>query len=358
VAAWVPYHRVDTLAIPFAVAAYGSAAADKRRGLVAAAVLIAAGSLVKQTVALAALPILIHLAITRRFRPAAAFAVGVALLGGGLWLAVDRLSGGYFLTVAIHGNVNRLAVIEGLRLAVGFLQSPTVLVGLLAAAWLLYHEAPMAVGSLYWVALVVSTLLAVPAAMKEGAAINYFLEPAALAAIVIGVHGLPRLAAVYPTRITAALGLLALLVAIPGVGSFPLKWEPRPAPPELPPAICERLRSGSHGQPPLVLADSCCVDAVLAAGAEPVVNDPLLFRFMVDNGTVEAQPLLAALNAGRVRWLWLHRPVDLHRAAVGLSVQRWPATVIEAMERRYAVVTRKPGLAVYQFQAKTAGAQE
>jgi len=348
VSSWVPFHRVDTLAVLFAVAAYAAASSGKGRGLAAAAVLIAAGSLVKQTAALAALPIVVHLLLTRRFRPAAGFAAGVALLGAGLWLAVDALSGGYFLTMAVRGNVNRLAVGHGLELALGFLQSPAALAGLLVAAWLVKNDARTALGSLYWTALVLSTLTAVPAAMKEGASINYFLEPCALAAVVVGVHGLPRLGAAMPRGLPIALGLLGIVLAIPGVGDFPAKGKLPPAPPGLPSAVADAADSPSPLHGDWVLADALWVDTALAVGDRPVVNDPFLFRLLVDNGTMRADELLAAMADGRIGWLYLAHSIGGHHAAAGSDLQRWPADVIDAMRQFYTLVSKRENAWVYR----------
>jgi len=348
VSSWVPFHRVDTLAVLFAVAAYAAATSEKTRGLVAAAILIAAGSLVKQTAALAAVPIFVHLLLTRRFRPAAGFAAGVALLGAGLWLAVDALSGGYFLTLAVRGNVNRPAAGHGLRLALGFLQCHTALAGLLVAAWLVKNHTRTALGSLFFTAMVLGTLIAVPAAMKEGASINYFLEPCALAAVVVGVHGLPHLGAAMPRGLPIALGVLGLVLAIPGLGDFPATGDLPPAPSGLPPAVAEAADNPSRLHPDWVLADGPWVDTVLAAGDRPVVNDPFLFRLLVDNGTMRPDELLSAMAEGRIAWLYLARPIEAHGQAVGSELQRWPAPVIEGMHRLYAPVSKQQNACIYR----------
>ena len=348
VSSWVPFHRVDTLAVLFAMAAYAAATSEKTRGLFAAAILIAAGSLVKQTAALAAVPIFVHLLLRRRFRTAAGFAAGVALLGAGLWLAVDALSGGYFLTLAVRGNVNRPAVGHGLRLALGFLQCPTALAGLLVAAWLVKNHARTALGSLFFTALVLGTLIAVPAAMKEGASINYFLEPCALAAVVVGVHGLPPLGAAMPRRLPIALGVSGIVLAIPGLGDFPAKDDLPPAPPGSPSPVAGSADDRSPLHPDWTLADGPWVDAVLAARDLPVVNDPFLFRLLVDNGTMQPDELLRAMTEGRIAWLYLARPVEAHRRAVGSELQRWPAPVIAAMHRLYTPVSQQQNACIYR----------
>jgi hypothetical protein len=265
-----------------------------------------------------------------------------------LWLAVDALSGGYFLTLAVRGNVNRLAAGHGLRLAMGFLQCPAALTGLLVAAWLVKNHARTALGSLFFAALVLGTLLAVPAAMKEGASINYFLEPCALAALVVGVHGLPRLNAAMPRRLPIALGLLGIVLAIPGLGDFPAKGDLPPAPSGLASAVAESAGNPSPLHLDWVLADGPWVDTVLAAGDWPVVNDPFLFRLLVDNGTMRPDELLRAMTEGRIAWLCLARPIEAHRAAVGSELQRWPAEVIEAMDRLYAPVSERQSAWIYR----------
>jgi len=353
-ASWVPFHRVDTMAVFFSVTACAAASSETRRGLVAAALLVAAGSLVKQTAALSAAPIFLHLLISRRFVRAMGFAGLVTALGAGLWLAVDWLSGGYYLTMALRGVMNRSAMDQGLRLAVGFLQSPTALAGVLVAGWLLKNEPREAVHSLFFLAFVTSTLLAVPAAMKEGASINYYLEPVALAALVVGMHGLPRLDRAWPRRTPAVLAVAALLLAIPGVGDFPGAAGRTPRNPAAQERVVSHFAHSTSCSPEWVLADGPWIATLLGVGARPVVNDPFLYRLLVDNGTLQADPLVAAMHAGQVPWLVLACPIERHREVVGTDVQRWPAEVIEAMDRLYVMVEEEGRAWIYRFEPLSA----
>ena len=93
IAYWFHDYRVDALACFFAVAAY--AVPDlPRRGLLASALLVVVGSVVKQTVALAAVPVFIHLLLVGRRRDALFYLGGVAALGrcvGRVVLSVTRI---------------------------------------------------------------------------------------------------------------------------------------------------------------------------------------------------------------------------------------------------------------------------
>src|SRR5262249_39253756 len=57
---WLPYHRVDTLAIFLSLASYAVLGRSRASGW-ASALLVVAGSLVKQTAALSALPVILYL---------------------------------------------------------------------------------------------------------------------------------------------------------------------------------------------------------------------------------------------------------------------------------------------------------
>jgi len=351
VATWVPYQRVDSLAVLLAVGAY-AAAELARRGLLVSAILLAIGSLVKQTVALAALPILVYLLLARRYRDAAIFAAAVSLAGVALWSAVVYASEGFFLTAAVQANLNQASWWHGLRLVCGFLQSPLALAGVITAAWLVKNSPGEALGSLYWIAFVMQTAIAATAVSKEGASINYFLEPCALAAIVVGLQGVPRLWPARPGHRLAALGLLSVVVAVPGVGDFPAKADAARRVATAHPGmegLLAHLGSEDHRKTgaPAVLADGIWIDAVLRAGGRPLVNDPFVLRLMVDNGTLQATALVEAIRRGEVELLLLSRSIEDHRRRIGHDVQRWPVEVLDAMQDHYVAIAEEGGIHVY-----------
>lgn len=343
---WVPYQRVDSLAVLFAVGAY-VAAERPGGGLAASALLAAVGSLVKPTAALAAVPIFVYLVLGKRYRDAVVYAVLTCVLGAAFWWSVDCATDGYYLTTVLRANLNRPDFWHGLRLAVGFLQCPAALVGILVAAWLAKNEPRKALGCPYCVGFALSWLIAMAAASKEGASINYYLEPCALAAVVIGRHGVPRVYAQHKTRVLAGLGVLSLVLVVPGVGDFPsqLGSTPRLF------ADGARLREVLEGPRPVpVLADGPYVDVALAAGAEPMVNDPFVFRLMVDNGTLPPDELVEAMRRGTIPYLLLGRSVEAHRLRAGHTAQRWPLEVLDAMQRHYRPVAQLDGLQVYRYR--------
>ena len=106
VMSWTPCYRVDNLTVFFTVAAYAAAAGSSRRSWVAAAVLLAAGSLVKQTAVLAAVPIVAWLVIRRRFAATVAFAILMMGLTLAAWLAYDRATRGYAVSLGVRANLN------------------------------------------------------------------------------------------------------------------------------------------------------------------------------------------------------------------------------------------------------------
>ncbi len=342
--AWVPYQRVDALAVLFAVGAY--VAAEKARpGLAVSALLVGVGSLVKPTVAVAAIPIFIYLLLGKRYRDAAAYATVVCVLGAVLWWIVDRQSDGYYLTGVIRANLNRVDVRHGLRLAMGFIQCPAVLIGILVSAWLIKNAPGKAFGCVYCVGFTIGSLFAAVAASKEGASINYYLEPCALAAVVIGRHGLSRVYATHGGRVVVGVGLLALVLVIPGVGDFP------PGGDSTLPLETDHARVNeifSAVEQPTVLADGRLIDVALSAGGRPMVNDPYVFRLMVDNGSLQATGLIDAVRQGRIDFLLLGRSIENHRLAIGHSVQRWPPEVLDAMQQNYRLVSEGAGMFVYE----------
>ncbi len=167
--AWGTPHRVDPLATLFAIGAY-LAIGHRRHGVWGSAVCVAAGSLVKQTVALTALPIFLYLLLARRYKAGLWYAILVAVLGIVSWFVLDAISGGYFLATAIQGNLGTMWPTQGFWAGYAFLCTP---LGLIASIVVVYRfvERPAAITeSVYAIGFVMSTLLAALLSCKEGAA--------------------------------------------------------------------------------------------------------------------------------------------------------------------------------------------
>lgn len=343
---WMPYARVDMLALFFALAAY-IAVGPSRASVIAAAAMVAAGSLAKPTIALAAGPILAHLLINRRTRDAVTFAVLVPALGGAAWCAAQWLSHGFFLSAVLSGNRNPMLPWRGYAYGYAFLASPLGTAAGITAAWLLISEPAKTWRSLFGLGFLASLAVSVVIVCKQGSDHNYFLEPALLGSLLIAAYGAPRLCAMSPTRATVTLAALAVVLAIPSVREVKTRLR-QPRMPEEYASVGERLRADAADVG--VLADGEWIDAALAAGHAPLVNDPYLYTLLVANGTLDSSDILAAVEQGRVKWLLLDHTLADHRLEVGRNPQMWPAEVIDAMQRNYDLLAHDNEVFVYRHR--------
>jgi hypothetical protein len=339
---WLPFARVDSLAIFFAVSAY-AAVGPRKRNLVLSGLLIVVGSLVKQPVALCTLPICAHLFLNHRRREAVGYFLGVGTLGATLWSLLAWTSGGYFLSGAVLGNLNPLIPSSLPWKLWRFWKTPLGLCALGILGYLLLVDRRQVRASLYVTGLLVSAVLSSVLIAKEGSGQNYYLETAALAALVVTLHGfrvlwtMPRWWAVGLLLGLITFGTLARayslkLMSSPFVVSPCHEWVA---------VLGERQ----------ILADGTCMDALATEAKLPVLNDPYLYRMMVENGALDSHPLIAAMASGEVAGLILERSVDDHITSKYLNGQRefrsWAAPVVDAMQRYYVLVQREHGFWLY-----------
>ena len=330
---WATPHRVDPLAVLFATAAYAAITA-RRGGVVTSAACVVIGSLVKQTVAFCAVPIFLYLLLSARYRAAMTYALVVATGGAAAWFALDRASGGYFLATAIRGNLGSLLPTQGLWASHAFLCTPLATAALLVIGYRFVRRPAAALGSVYCVGFVLSTLIAAALSAKEGAGASYFLEASSLAALVVGCHGLRVLWSADERRTLAVLAILALILVAPEVRflrqrGFCLHVEPFGRS-----LVRSRLKAAPDAG---ILADGQLVPAVLSAGFTPLVNDPFVFRLLVDQGRIEAAPLVEAMKRGDVPYLVLKQSVATHREHVGRTSQKWPVQILDAFEQHFVL---------------------
>jgi hypothetical protein len=366
---WLPYARVDLLAIAFSAAAYLLVACAERRSqsavwcgfapseaasssarwmLAAAALSLAAGSLVKPTVALNALPIAAYLVATRRYRDAAFFVSVAAMLGAAAWGAVQGFTDGYFLTGIWLGNRNPMYVWRGYLFTYQFLLSPLAVAALMVVAWRFVASPQRFAESLFALSFVVSLAMSIILVCKRGSEINYFLEPALLAGLVVAVEAAAWLWTLNARRTRLAIGLLSLVIAAPYVRE--MRQHAR-EPSKMSPAY-ETARRWLDGDPPDVgvLADGRMVQVALATGYQPWLNDSFLYMLLVENGTLDASPLVERLCDGRIKWLLLRHTLDEHRQAVDSNTDCWPPEVLDTFPRYYELVDERDGLYVYRHR--------
>ena len=345
---WVPYARVDLLAVMFATAAY-LVVGDNRHRLFVAALLIVSGSLAKPTVALSALPIAAHLLATRRYRDAALFSVAVGALGAAAWSAAEWASDGFFLTAVLAGNRNPMQFWRGYFFTYEFLKCPLgAIATVVAIATLL--TAPERFGrSLFSLGFVVSLAISAVTVCKRGSELNYFIEPALLGSLAIAVDGLPLVYRAGPRRSLATMGMLAALLGLPNVRELRAHCR---APITQPPAY-ETVRAALSGEQDEVgiLADGRQVDMVLAAGHQPWINDSYLYMLLVENGTLETSPLIERLRDGRIRWLVFRRSLADHWEAIDRDSYCWPIDALDVMTQHFDLFVAENGVWIYRYRS-------
>ena len=345
---WATRHRVDALGTLFALGAY-LAVTRRRWGLAGSAICVVVGSLVKQSVALSAFPIFLYLLLQKRPKAAVSYALSVATLGTAAWSVLDWASGGYYLAAAVKGNLNSMILTQGYWNGHAFVATPLGIAAVITLAYLLLREPATAIRSVYCVGFVTSTIIATVISSKEGSSASYFMEPCALASLVIGVHALPLLASMHQRRALAMVVLLALVVVSPDIKHIRqygreqgFDWRHVPYGSSM---LGKRLDESPHAY---VLADGHHVPMVLHAGYLPLVNDPFLFRLLVDNGGLDPGRVVRAMRRGEVKGLVLKKTIRRHRREVGGISQKWPPEILDAMQRHYELDARGENLFIYK----------
>jgi hypothetical protein len=335
VQAWGTVYRVDPLATMLAVAAYVVLSGPPSRWrVVAAALCVVAGSLVKQNVALTTLPLVVYLLLDRRPRAALGLGFLVTLLGATIWLIGDHLTGGFMYRTGVQANLGQVLLRQAFWASHDFLTSP---LGVAAMVLIAYRvvERPVAVSRTVWgVGWLLATAVAIGLSVKEGASPNYFLEASALGAMLIGVEGLGAAWAIHRGRTMAVtLVLLAAVIApeIRSIRSHGLRLPTEP--------YCGRLIAQRLGPPDgrYALADGQHICAVLQSGWPLLLNDPFLHRLLIDHGHMSARPTVRALEKGQVGWIVLKRSIEEHQQQVGRVNQKWSPEVLAAMRRCFVL---------------------
>jgi hypothetical protein len=344
---WLPFARVDTLAVMFSAAAYW-AVGRNLPSVILAAVMVAAGSLAKPTAALSALPIVAHLLATRRYRDGGCFAALVVALGVGAWGGVQWATEGFFLTAVLKANCNPMSLWKGYATSYEFLPTPLSTGALLTATWLVLSSPRRFFQSLFSLGFAINFAVSAVLCAKRGAEINYFLEPALLAALAICIDGLPRLVELNPRRAMAALAVLAAVMALPELRDTKAVYHSLPARPTWFALVDQWL--GDEPADVELLSDAKVIDMVLESGHRPSINDPYLFTMMVGNGTLESAPLLERMREGRIKWLFFHRTLPYHLGTIERDTHSWPPDVIEALPRYYEPVAEEQGLYIYRHR--------
>lgn len=319
-----------------------------RWALAAAALSIVAGALVKPTVALNVLPIAAHLLANRRRGAAVLFVSLTAIGGAASWAAVQWATDGFFLSGVLLGNRNPMYLWRGYLFTHQFLLSPLAVGALMVVAWRFVAAPARFAKSLFGASFVISLVMSAVLACKRGSEVNYFLEPALLAALAIAVDGAAWLCTLGARRAQLSLAVLAVVLAAPYLRE--VRQQARSPAKESP--SYETARRWLQGESPDVglLADGRMVQVALAAGHTPWINDSYLYMLLADNGTLDVAPLVERLEDGRIKWLLLRYTLDEHREAIEQNTDCWPPEVIEAFPRYYELLEESDGLYIYRHR--------
>lgn len=339
---WSVYYRVDHLALLFAIVACVCAPLAGY-GPVVAALALALGSLVKQTVVTVALPIGLFFLLRREFRKLAVFAGLTAGLGLLSWGILIVRSHGFYLESTLNANVRGMDLVSGLKLAARGMASAPMIVALLISVYLFVARRDRTLASVIAIGFVVELAVQIVMACKEGSSFNYFIGPAILGAILIGEQGPALLQELSRwKRATVVTGLIACGLA-PAWG---VVRAGRREAPELPREyrVIERLVEPVKGRP--VIVDCRWMEALLRTGATPYLNDPMMFRILAEQGRMDLARAERDLRQGAVGKLVLTHPLEVHE-----QMDFWPKALVRAMLAHYSLEFAGRDLYVYQYQS-------
>jgi hypothetical protein len=345
VSTWAPRQRADGLALLFSMAAYLTVDLG-RRGLLASALLIATGSLVKQPVALTGLIIGAHLLMGRRLKETVIYAAVTGGLGGILWTVVNWTSGGYYFANAIAGNLMPMSYRMGLSFSHLFLLYPLGLAACIVIAVRFVEDSARVLRCVYCLAFVMNLGMTTLLASKIGSDTNYYIEASALAAVVVGVYGFSALWEMHRARAAVVMVMVVLAFTLPIIRHMvaqPERWRHLSLEG---PDLTELAEPANSAR--FVLADGEQIDLVLQAGYRPVVNDPLQFWLLAERGTGQLDDLLTAMNRGEVPYLVLTHPIRWHRENLEFD-EFWPVVILDAMERHYRLISTREDRFVYAY---------
>jgi hypothetical protein len=342
--AWATPHRVDPLAVLLAFGGYLTVKLP-RRGIVVSACLIVVASLTKQNMALAGVPIFLLLLFEGKFKAATGYAILVVGLGVSVWATLDLASGGYYMATAIRGHLGAMWPQQGFEILYWFLTTPLGLSAGIVLGWMIVKSPASLCHSVYGLGLITSLLFSAVLSCKEGASYAYHFESSVLAAAVLGLEGLPVLLAMHRQRALLLAAVLAGILAAPEARELRHRGFRFYTSPYASSFLSSRL---SHSRPTYVLADGQYLDAVLQEGLTPLINDPFLFRQLVGNGTLKSDKVIEAMEQGKVEYLVLKRTIAMHRKHVGSISQKWPAELLDAMDRGYALEAATEDIFLYR----------
>ncbi|MCL6647588.1 MAG: hypothetical protein K6U89_04575 [Chloroflexi bacterium] len=334
-AEWAGLHRVDSLALAFALAGL-LLASRSRLGLAALALTLSV--LTKQTYLAAPLAVPLWLVCNGRWREAARFSVTVLGLVSGGVLLLQHLSDGQFLRHIVGANLNPYF--------------PTLVLAWLG--WAAVVSGPLLLGAvlglivlprrwLLWKLYLLASLPNILALGKEGASFNYWFEPLAAAAVLTaGVLALllvrwPRLAAASAVALLVTLLPAAAATARVSSAAVVQAGTDRPH--------VEQAVQFVRDVPGEVLSEDLAIP-VLAG--KPVAFEYVIFTILWAEGAWSAEPLIEDVAAGRYPYLLLLGDDD----PLAGDCRCFPPPVWQALQQHYQREDHLGRFVVYRFKER------
>lgn len=272
---FLAHARVDSLAALLVLGAYAVFSPALGR-LVAAAALLAAGSLVKQTAILHAAPLALVAVATCGGSAGVRFGLAVAGFTVILWGPVLLAFQGFFWEAAVKANLNPLSVWHGTDVVYRVVDTPQFVLAAVAAWLLTLHQWRLVLVNRWLVGFLFSLLAGAALSFKVGSSVNYFLDALWLGAIVIGRAAGIHLKAAPAVAHAVALAVACVVAAPQVLATY------ADGPPSTSSGLRARQIQAVVTPGAAVIADGHLVSQVLRAGGRLIINDPFVFRLMAD----------------------------------------------------------------------------
>jgi hypothetical protein len=328
------YFKPEFVAVPLSFLAFSiyisRGLSNEKTWIPWAATFAALGILVKLTAVGALIGIGSHLVWDRRYRDAFRFAILVLAPVTILFWIWTAISSGGVWTMCLGANLLRPVWSELLDfLSQKYLINPILIVAtaccpILFAGSRGKRSADSAV-AFYFSAAFVFFLFS---AAKPGSGYSYFLEAGAgMVLVLVAIIGRLREREVNAYQIVMSLLAIGLATNLRALDSMN-RWNP----PTLEHSnIVKRLSTLSVPQGSYIMADVQYSLDIIRAGHIPLVNDNVLYQFMVENGKLSKFALPNFLRRGKVPFILLERPVDDYRRLR----QWWAADVLTYISDYY-----------------------
>jgi hypothetical protein len=351
--AWSALYREHVLgvALSFGVIAVLTGRLNTTR-VVLAAVLAGLAILTKQTLFASTLAASIWL--WRRDRRLAMLFLGICSGIVVVTCGLLELSTHEFLTNTVYANVNPFSFIALKSNALIFLLfqgGATAIAGLyLLERWRTNRLNNDELLAWYWL----TSLLELVALAKVGAAMNYWIELAAVSAVLAAIGLRQRVTEPSVGRALVPIVLLAVTVVpytfLTASAALPRFWQLWPKSDEVAAlaSLTERVRS----EPREVLADP--LDVIVLAG-RPLTFEPYIFSILHREGRWDASSLMSSICNGGIGLVVMGQPLD-NESAVLHGYVFWATPILSALREAMVLETVTAGRFIYVPRSTGLGA--